>query len=273
MDVGYIQDCKQHRKHLPGKILSPYVNCYQIISGTFERTKLIDLYPDGGVGVIINLGGAITLNDKIFGKGVYFDGANSRNVLLRVSGDVNLIRVRFNPGMFCLFFNADLENYHNAFNNLYSINCILPKNFFRFLELCSFDEQKVTSIEAWLTYNLSDPDGNMSLVLSTLEYISSSHYDVRLQALAEEMGIEIRKLQRLFKKRVGMSPKKLIKLLRADFARKMLDTCGSLSCLDITYRCGYYDQAHFNREFKDIYEITPNEYRKRLFSEKSECIA
>ncbi|WP_308375615.1 helix-turn-helix domain-containing protein [Microbulbifer sp. RZ01] len=273
MDVGYIQDCKQHRKYMPGKILSSYINCYQVISGKFERPRIVDLYPDGGVGIVINLGGSITLDDKIFGKGVYFDGANSKNVTLRLSGEVNLIRIRFNPGMFCLFFKADLGRLHNTFNNLYSISCILPRNFFRFLELCASDEQKITSVETWLTYNLSDPDGNMSLVLGILKHISSNHYDVRLQDLAEEVGIEVRKLQRLFKKQVGMSPKRLMKLLRADFARRMLDSYSSLSCLDITYRCGYYDQAHFNREFKDIYHITPNEYRKRLFSERGECIA
>ncbi|WP_250462961.1 helix-turn-helix domain-containing protein [Microbulbifer litoralis] len=273
MNIGCIQDCKGCRKYFPGKLLSPYINSFQVFSGGFEFYRVIDLYPDGGIGLIVNLGESVTINEKVLGKGVYFDGANSRNVSLCIDGKVNLIRIRFNPGMFYLFFKMNLSNYHNVLDNLCFTNNIFPRNFFKFLEFCDSDIQKITAVETWLTYNLSDPDNNILLVLSILKHINSNQYDIKLQALAEDMGVEIRRLQRLFRKVVGMTPKKLVKLLRADNARRMLDANDSLSCLDITYRCGYYDQAHFNREFKGFYEITPSEYRKRAVEKRSNYIA
>ena len=262
MNAGCKKDVQPGRFIYPGKLLSPYVNYYLTLSGSYERSEVVDFYPDGGVGVIINLGDSLRLNNKWLGKGVFFDGANSKKVQLELKGKVDLIGIRFKPGTFSLFFDADLSKFHNTIHNLYAIGYMLPKHFFEFLESCITDKQRIIAIETWLAYNLSDPDHNISVVLSALKSISANQCDIELQSLVEEMGVDIRQLQRLFKKQMGMSPKKLVQLLRADVARKMLANGESLSCLEITYRCGYYDQAHFNREFKNIYGITPNRYRQ-----------
>ncbi|OZG70725.1 hypothetical protein BTA51_24370 [Hahella sp. CCB-MM4] len=262
MNTECEKDVQPGRIIYPGKLLSPYVNYYLMLTGNYEQSEVVDFYPDGGVGVIINLEGNILLNKKLLGKGVFFDGANSKKVQLELKGKVSLIGIRFKPGTFSLFFDADLSKFHNTFHNLYAIGYMLPKRFFEFLESCITDKQRIIAIETWLAYNLSEPDHNISVVLAALKSISANQYDIELQSLVEEIGVDIRQLQRLFKKQMGMSPKKLVKLLRADVARKMLTNSQTLSCLEITYRCGYYDQAHFNREFKNIYGVTPNRYRR-----------
>ena len=49
---------------------------------------------------------------------------------------------------------------------------------------------------------------------------------------------------------------------KAARARDLLGSEDSLS--EIALKCGFYDQSHFNRVFKDIYQISPAKYRKAL---------
>jgi AraC-like DNA-binding protein len=49
---------------------------------------------------------------------------------------------------------------------------------------------------------------------------------------------------------------------RAAFGKKLL--AGGMSILDACSEAGFYDQAHFTREFKKAFGITPFEYRKSV---------
>ena len=66
---------------------------------------------------------------------------------------------------------------------------------------------------------------------------------------------------RLFKKCVGMSYKEYLKKVKLDYARKLIKNT-SLSFTEISEKCGYETQSHFNREFKEYFKQTPTEMRR-----------
>ncbi|WP_370277516.1 helix-turn-helix domain-containing protein, partial [Pontibacterium sp.] len=72
-------------------------------------------------------------------------------------------------------------------------------------------------------------------------------------------------LERLFKQWVGISPKHYSRLLRVNLARSALRKAeGNISLTDAALNAGYFDQAHFNREFKQVVGLTPGQYLKCL---------
>ena len=76
--------------------------------------------------------------------------------------------------------------------------------------------------------------------------------------LAAELGWSRRHFAVRFRDELGMPPKALARLLRFERAVKRLRAGDELA--DLALEAGYYDQAHFNRDFRAFAGITPTEY-------------
>ena len=81
-----------------------------------------------------------------------------------------------------------------------------------------------------------------------------------VSASATQMGLSPRHLHRLFGERVGVSPADYLRLARFAAALPRLHTAVSLA--DVAADCGYFDQAHFCRDFRTFASMTPKEYRR-----------
>jgi AraC-like DNA-binding protein len=81
---------------------------------------------------------------------------------------------------------------------------------------------------------------------------------VPVGALAQELGRSRRHLAASFREQVGLPPKALARLLR--FERAVERLRGGADLAELALDCGYYDQAHFNRDFRQFAGCTPTEY-------------
>jgi AraC-like DNA-binding protein len=87
---------------------------------------------------------------------------------------------------------------------------------------------------AWLCNQLAEPGGN-----------------ARVTKLADEVGWSRRHLEVRFRQQVGVAPKTYARLVRFRRAVLQLTDHGSKASLArVALECGYYDQAHFNRDFR-----------------------
>jgi AraC-like DNA-binding protein len=78
---------------------------------------------------------------------------------------------------------------------------------------------------------------------------------VSVTALADEVGWSHRHLVARFRDQVGLAPKATARILRFEHALRHLETGPSLA--DVAVRCGYYDQAHMNRDFRAMTGESP----------------
>ncbi|MDZ4735825.1 MAG: helix-turn-helix domain-containing protein [Rhodospirillaceae bacterium] len=79
--------------------------------------------------------------------------------------------------------------------------------------------------------------------------------------LARELDCSRKQLIRLFDDTVGLPPKILARIYWFERAVRRLDTASRPALSELALECGYYDQAHFNREFRAFVGCTPGEYR------------
>jgi len=70
-----------------------------------------------------------------------------------------------------------------------------------------------------------------------------------LAALARELGVSIRQLERRFYADVGLPPKLFCRIQRLNCVFRAIGQRPS-SWVETAVACGYYDQAHLIRDFK-----------------------
>jgi AraC-like DNA-binding protein len=84
----------------------------------------------------------------------------------------------------------------------------------------------------------------------------------RAEHLAERAGLGLRTLQRLFREHVGASPKWVIQRYRLHEAVAQLQAGGEVDWTELALALGYYDQAHFIRDFRRLVGHAPGDYAR-----------
>jgi len=79
-------------------------------------------------------------------------------------------------------------------------------------------------------------------------------------ALIAGSGWSERQFRRRFQEVVGIAPKAFARILRFQRALRVMERSDPLPA---ALECGYYDQAHFNRDFKAIAGESPAAYSSR----------
>ena len=77
-------------------------------------------------------------------------------------------------------------------------------------------------------------------------------------------GLNKRGLQRLFQKYVGASPKWVIQRYRLHEAVARVQAGAPMNWAVLALDLGYFDQAHFVRDFRQLVGVAPGEYEKSL---------
>ncbi|MGC0418877.1 helix-turn-helix domain-containing protein [Embleya sp. AB8] len=96
-------------------------------------------------------------------------------------------------------------------------------------------------------------------VVHCWDLIAASAGRIEVTALARETGWSRRHLGARFRETLGLPPKTVARVLRFQHAITLLDG-PPRSWAQLAAEAGYYDQAHFNRDFKALAGCTPRAY-------------
>jgi AraC-like DNA-binding protein len=77
------------------------------------------------------------------------------------------------------------------------------------------------------------------------------------------LTVSPRQLRRRFKERFGMGPKFAARIKRFGYVNLLLSQRTDLNWQDVIHRTGYFDQAHFIKDFKQFAGEVPSEVMRR----------
>ena len=80
--------------------------------------------------------------------------------------------------------------------------------------------------------------------------------------IAKCVGYDKSYLIRVFKKEVGLTPQQYILNEKVNCAKDLLTYTTSATLSNISVHAGFFDQSHFNRNFKGLFGTTPKKYKK-----------
>lgn len=111
------------------------------------------------------------------------------------------------------------------------------------------------------------PDPRYDLLLDVVADMLADHSLLTVADVADRHAVTVRTLQRLFTHYVGVGPKWVLARYRLHDAVADLDAGRPGTLTDLAVRYGWYDQAHFTRDFTALVGVPPGQYRDRVTSQ------
>jgi len=124
--------------------------------------------------------------------------------------------------------------------------------------------QALDLFEQWLLTQSTRGPSPHGAVLGALRRLSQPCHETRTREVARSCGVSERRLRELFAEQIGVSPKRWARIVRF---RRTLDALArepARDLADLAVRCGYYDQPHLYREFRELATLTPHAYLRAL---------
>jgi len=243
------EQCYDLRRYFPEHSFAGLVEQFwfvdwQLVAGESHTQKNL---PDPNFHLIYN------------GKEFRLIGPVSKLYCYDMSSAGRIIGVKFLIGGLTDALNQPLSNYVDG--DFVAKEC-LPIDFESLenaLLDCDSDEQRVTVLQKSLTPLLFDSTPEQQQLLNLFNMIKTNQGLFSVAQLAESSGLSVRKIQRLFQKRVGLSPKHLLRKYRLHQVLAAMEN-GDLNTSSLFTDLEYSDQSHFIRDFKGMTGITPEVY-------------
>lgn len=122
------------------------------------------------------------------------------------------------------------------------------------------DERRAEIVARYLRQRLTVDDTAYQQVLRAIGVMLDDRTITRVDQAAERCGMSPRTLQRLFRRYVGVGPKWLIRRYRMQDGAERLASGTVTDPAALAVELGWFDQAHFTRDFSALIGMSPVEY-------------
>lgn len=225
---------------------------YWHISGKLCNPEQIELMPDHGINLTLNLGEDLTAFDfdaTIKNEGLYMSGPIMFTNTQMPGKELMICGVRFKPGGFPFFHKYDaLYESANLFHEFSTKD---------FPDIKKITADFAANLDQFYLNRLSLPKFS---VLNIVSDIIQNLGTFKVESLSKRHFITERSLERQFKQHIGLSPKAFLETERFLKAFVLMQNNPQKRIADIAWDCGYYDHAHLSKAFKRFTGKPPTDF-------------
>jgi AraC-like DNA-binding protein len=245
--------------YIPCDVLKPFVSSFVIQETALENTY--NVLPDTGLVIGFQYKGRLSKiqgGQEISLSAYGVSGLADQSRTFKNSNDIGTVLIFFKETGAAQFFRQPL---HELFRESVSLDNFMLRSNLLLLEEqlaeAKTDKQRIAKVEQFLMGRMTNtkPD---KLVLAALSLIHISRGSIRIKELTEQLHTSQSPLEKRFRQAVGASPKKFASIVRIKNIIQQYSTANSLT--DLGYESGFYDQAHFIKEFKTFTGSTPQKF-------------
>lgn len=243
----------------PHELLKPYIKTYKFIES--ENGSMNRVLPDTSIALAFKIKGQtnyISENQIIQIPSIAISGLRKSVRNIQYEKNTSVIIVLFKPLGASMFFSLPL---HEFYNDSIAMEHFISKDEIDIIEdklaFANDNTQQVQIIEKFLLSHLYSTKLDL-LVQKSIENIYSSNGNLRIKELAQSLFISSDAFEKRFRKHIGTSPKAFASLVRMRY----ILTQKNPTLLDKALDGGFFDQAHFNKEFKIFTGQTPSDFYK-----------
>jgi len=175
--------------------------------------------------------------------------------------DIEHFGIRFLPGRSGLF----IEDTSHFAQQEVSLPEVMPKGSAlaeKMASCVSFNERVKLFLQTPVSGNnaLALPDWGQYI----LHRINERRGLIKVEDLAADTGYSTRYINKTFTRHLGLSPKQFCRIVRFQSSLELIYLQPDIPISYIVAELGYYDQAHFSKEFKDFSLTTPSQLQEKF---------
>jgi AraC-like DNA-binding protein len=255
----------QFQVHIPRAPLSDYIELFWYFEETGELTAAKErILPTGTTELVFRLGGeGIHLRDpsgeKTFRNAV-INGPQSQPFVIDRSDQDICLGVHFKPGGAFPFFGApagELQNRHFSLDDLWGAQAARLQERLREAPTA---RARFALLEDALIEAAQGRLARHRAVRSALRMLQQSPGEARIAEISENANLSPRRFIEVFEKEVGLTPKLFARVMRFQGVLARLQNQKKVDWLELALSSGYFDQAHFIRDFKAFSGLSPSAY-------------
>ena len=255
--------------HTPRAPLNQFVELLWFHEGVNADHRLERVVPDGSVELIINLRDE---DRHLFDRANYqprrtyrqswLSGPHCEFIIIDTASNASMIGAHFRPGGAHGFFPLPLGELQNNVLDLEIFWKGAASSVRDRLLEAPGSLEKFRILEDALLARRRDVQSTHRAVSSALASFMREPGDATIRAVADRVGFSPRHFIELFNNQVGMTPKMFCRVRRFQHVLGQIQRRGA-SWAELAADCGFYDQAHLIRDFREFCGITPGDYLKQ----------
>lgn len=253
------QDAGPFHRCTPGRPLSELVDSLWISEGYVQPHSQERVLPTGTMQLVFT----IDADGRVASSVV---GARSEFLALDTSRPFSAIGVHFRPGGGSPFLGIPSGELHNRNVTLDVVWGRSAASVSDRLWEAETPERRFRILERVLIDRARGPLDRHPGVRYALGVFDRSHGARPVSDVVERIGMSSRRFVQLFRSEVGLSPKVFCRIRRFNEALRRIEHLTDVDWVDVALSCGYFDQAHFNHDFRAFSGLSPSNYLRHRTS-------
>jgi AraC-like DNA-binding protein len=243
----------RHVRYHPSADLEPYVEHYWSVAWDLrgvapERAETLP-HPSVHLVFELNAGGRVT-------------GVARGKFSTILEGKGSVFAVKFTPAGFHAFARVPISKFTGTTVRVADVFGADGETLERAVLNARTDASRIRILETFLRTRRPNPNETAARIAGIVYAIARDREILKVDDLVNRYGTSARRLQRLFAKYVGVSPKWVIQRYRLHEAAEQLAAGTAVSQSALALELGYSDQAHFVRDFKALVGTSPAAYAR-----------
>ncbi|HRI22071.1 MAG TPA: helix-turn-helix domain-containing protein [Panacibacter sp.] len=254
------------QKHIPKFPLCNYVDSILYIEGNNKGIG----FPKTAMSIVFNLNDNFRLfTDEKFTSFIDYKkhwvaGFQTQPTYVESYGESKMVVIQFKTLGAYIFLNQPLKSF---INHYITLDCIFKNEadeiWEQLKEADTINEMFLIAEIFMYRKLLTNKIPNEKLIAS-IDLLLNNKESISVTAICLKYNISRKHLNFLFQEYLGISPKTLSSLLRFQTVLQSISKCKPDSLTHFAYELDFFDQAHFNNNFKRFTGLKPNDYIKNV---------
>jgi len=255
-----------YQTYTPIPELSRYVKSYWSLesSDTSGPVSTDKIFPDGCIELIFHYGDLFReykpANVSELQPRSFVYGQLEKFIEIKATGKIGVLGIRFFPNGLKPFVGFDIDEITGRTLPIQDLwgneGAILEDKILNAVSI----EQRLLLVEIFLLGKLRNITKNDPIIDRCVDSILNSDGNITINDLACQLNVGRRHLERKFISNVGVSPKLLSRIIRFNNTLNLIEHKQFSSLTMVAYEGGFYDQAHFIKDFKEFTGLNPKQY-------------